>query len=111
MISHDKRCIPKSRGPGIILAALWLLTATTASADSQQEMLFFTSVDTFETFSESDPAVEDSFVRGTLDLLYSYSTDQRSCRVRAPCSPGGRLPGSLAATATDGMGTNDEIAA
>lgn len=76
MISHDKRCIPKSRGPGIILAALWLLTATTASADSQQEMLFFTSVDTFESFSESDPAVEDSFVRGTLDLLYSYSTDR-----------------------------------
>lgn len=76
MISHDKRRIPASRVPGIIFAALWPLTTTAAFAESQQELLFFTSVDTFESFSESDPIVEDSFVRGTLDLLYSYSTDR-----------------------------------
>jgi hypothetical protein len=42
-------------------------------AESRQEILLFPSVDTFEPFSESNPEAVDSFVRGSLNLLYSYS--------------------------------------
>jgi hypothetical protein len=45
-----------------------------ASADdSQHEFLLFPSVDTFNTFNESHPDVEDSFVRPSLNVLYSYN--------------------------------------
>jgi len=65
----------RTHGPlGLILAVVMLLPAAQATADSQHELLLFPSVDTFDTFSESDPRVEDSFVRAALDLLYSYST-------------------------------------
>lgn len=60
--------------PGLI-CVLVLLPAISMSAESQQEFLLFPSVDTFDTFDESDPLVKDSFVRGSLDVLYSYSTD------------------------------------
>ena len=59
-----------------LLIALSLCGPHAASAESQQELLLFTSVDTFDTFSESDPSDVDSFVRGTADLLYSYSGER-----------------------------------
>ncbi|MDH4256152.1 MAG: hypothetical protein OEX13_16685 [Gammaproteobacteria bacterium] len=48
-----------------------------AGAESQHDLLAFTSVDTFYNFSVSNPEVDDSFVRPALDLLYSYSKDDR----------------------------------
>ena len=47
-----------------------------AYGQSQQEWLFFTSVDAFKNTSGSNPDIEDSFVRPTLDVLYSYSGDK-----------------------------------
>jgi hypothetical protein len=44
-----------------------------AYGQSQQELLFFTSVDALEKKSDSDADIEDSFVRPTVDILYSYS--------------------------------------
>jgi len=61
---------------GLICSSLLLVAAAPASADSQHEFLLFPSADTFNTFGESDPAVEDSSVRGSLDVLYSFSTDR-----------------------------------
>jgi len=45
-------------------------------AEGRQEILFFTSVDGLDTFSESTPDVKDNDLRGSLDLLYSYSSDR-----------------------------------
>lgn len=64
-----------SRIPGAVFTLFWLLPTLPVYAESQQELLLFPSVDTFDTFDESDPLVKDSFVRGSLDVLYSYSTD------------------------------------
>ena len=59
-----------------LLIALSLCGSHAARAESQQELLLFTSVDTFDTFSESDPLVAESFVRGSADLLYSFSGER-----------------------------------
>ena len=59
-----------------LLIALNLCGPHAAKAESQQELLLFTSVDTFDTFSESDPVFKDSWVRGTADVLYSYSGER-----------------------------------
>jgi hypothetical protein len=61
---------------GLICVVPILYPASPVFAESQQEFLLFPSIDTFDTFEESDPLVEDSFVRGSLDLLYSFSTDK-----------------------------------
>jgi len=73
-VLNHRRTLTKGLA-GLICSAL-LLPAIPASADSQHELLLFPSVDSFDTFSESDPLVKDSFLRGTLDLLYSYSTQR-----------------------------------
>lgn len=41
--------------------------------ESQHELLFFTSVDTFNNLTDSDIPEHDSFVRPAVDTLYSYS--------------------------------------
>jgi hypothetical protein len=58
--------------------ALFLLVGGShpAFGQSQQELLFFTSVDAFENTSGTTPNVEDSFVRPAVDVLYSYSGDK-----------------------------------
>ena len=56
-----------------LAAVLALLGAATAGAESQHEFLVFPSVDGFNTFSESDPSVDDSSANGALDLLYAFS--------------------------------------
>ena len=55
---------------------LGLLAGTAANADTEHEFLFFPSVDGFDTFSESDSSVKDSFTRAALDMLYSVSGDR-----------------------------------
>ena len=50
-----------------------ILAGTPAGAEVQHELLFFPSVDGFDTFSESDSSVEDSYTRAALDMLYSFS--------------------------------------
>ena len=58
----------------IMLALVLCVFIPIASAeDSQHDFLLFPSVDTFYTFNESHPDVEDSFVRPSLNVLYSYN--------------------------------------
>jgi hypothetical protein len=61
-------------------AALLLLLALgvcgQARGQSQQELLFFTSVDALEKDSSSNPEIEDSDVRPAVDVLYTYSGKQ-----------------------------------
>ena len=70
----------KTRRPRRRLAAAGVLgvlaASASANAEMQHEFLFFPSVEGFETFSESDAAVEDSFTRAALDMLYSFSGDR-----------------------------------
>ena len=60
-------------------AALAIVCASVcmpAQADGDQNFVFFTSVDTFNNeFSDPAPESADSFVRPTLDILYTYSGD------------------------------------
>lgn len=44
-----------------------------AEGQSQQDLLFFTSVDAFKITSGAMPGVDESFLRPTVDILYSYS--------------------------------------
>lgn len=74
MRSHDSRA---RRLPALGCICLLGLTSLPASADSRHDLLAFTSIDAFDSFSESSPAVDDSFVRPALDLLYTYSKDDR----------------------------------
>jgi hypothetical protein len=55
---------------------LGVLCSAWAAAESQQEILFFPSIDIFEPFDESNPAAVDSFTRASLSTLYSYSGDR-----------------------------------
>jgi len=71
--------VQRTRTPGVtglILAVAMLLPVVPATADSRHELLLFPSVDGFQTLDETDPSVEDSFIRGSIDVLYSYSTDK-----------------------------------
>ena len=55
---------------------LGVLAGSVASAEAEHELLFFPTVDGFDTFSESDPSAADSFTRAALDLLYGFSGDR-----------------------------------
>ena len=58
----------------IMLAFVLCAFVPIASADeSQHDFLLFPSVDTFDSFDETDPVVKDSFVRPSLGVLYSYN--------------------------------------
>jgi len=57
----------------LLLSASW---SYQAHGQSQQDLLFFTSIDAFKNLSGTNPDVEDSFVRPTVDILYSYSGDR-----------------------------------
>jgi len=58
----------------IMLAFVLCALIPIASADdSQHDFLLFPSVDTFNTFNESHPEVEESFVRPSLSAMYSYN--------------------------------------
>lgn len=59
-----------------LLLILPISHSSVATADSQQEFLLFTSIDGFWNISDPVDAVEDSFVRPTVDLLYIYSGDK-----------------------------------
>ena len=50
-----------------------VLVGTPTVAEMQHELLFFPSVDGFDTFSESESSVEDSYTRAALDMIYSFS--------------------------------------
>jgi hypothetical protein len=58
------------------IAPLLLLCACYSNAlaeEPQHDFLLFPSVDSFDTFEESHADVEDSFVRPSLNALYSYN--------------------------------------
>lgn len=74
ILDHRTTLIPGF--PAVSCTVLWLIMSGSVSAEPQQELLLFTSVDTVNTFSESDPSVDDSSVRGAMDVLYSYSRDR-----------------------------------
>ena len=77
MIASNKRRTRRLCRSGSILSILLAAFCTTpVAAESQQEILLFPSVDTFNTFDESQPEVDDSFVRGSLNVLYNYSGDR-----------------------------------
>lgn len=57
----------------MLLAAL---CASPVAAEPQQEFLLFPTIDTYNTLAEEEPALEDSFVRGSLNFLYSYSGER-----------------------------------
>ena len=54
---------------------LGVLCSASAAAESQQEILFFPSIDTFDPFDESDSTEIDNFQRASLNTLYSFSGD------------------------------------
>jgi len=77
MIAPKKRRTTRlCRSRATLSILLVALCTTPVAAESQQEILLFPSIDTFNTFDESEPAIEDSFVHGTLNFLYSYSGDR-----------------------------------
>ena len=57
----------------LLLSASW---SYQAHGQSQQDLLLFTSIDAFKNLSGTNPDVEDSFIRPTADVLYSYSGDK-----------------------------------
>lgn len=59
-----------------VVGVIGVMTAIPAAAEMQHELLFFPSIDGFDTFSESEPSVKDSSTRASLDLLYSFSGDR-----------------------------------
>jgi len=77
MIVPKRRPIRRS-ARNLALSCLFIagLGLSTVHAEGQQEILFFTSIDTFDSFSESEPAVKDNFLRGSADVLYSYAGDR-----------------------------------
>ena len=62
-----------SRRELAVAGIVGILAGVPAGAEVQHELLFFPTVDGFDTFSESDASVEDSFTRAALDMLYSFS--------------------------------------
>jgi len=62
---------------GARLALLaWLAPGQLVYADPQQEMLFFGSVEGSDTFSASDPALEDFDSLAKVDVLYTVNSDR-----------------------------------
>ena len=56
--------------PLVLAASIW---SPQARGDSQHDLLIFLSVDSFDNISDPVPSIEDSFVRGTSDILYAYN--------------------------------------
>lgn len=58
------------------ITLFYVTVCTPVQAESDQDFVFFTSVDTFNNkFSDPPPEASDSFIRPTLDVLYTYSGD------------------------------------
>ena len=55
------------------LIALCVAVLPAHAEETQHDFLLFPSVDTFDTFDESRDDVSDSFVRPSLNVLYSYN--------------------------------------
>jgi len=77
MIVFNRRRTSRYR-PGTLSVGLLLgaLCSAPALAESQQEILLFPSIDTFDPFDESDPTAVDSFQRASLNVVYSFSGDK-----------------------------------
>jgi len=56
-----------------LILCLSISWSQVARGQSKQDLLFFTSIDAFKNTSGAIPGVEDSFVRPTVDVLYTYS--------------------------------------
>lgn len=66
---------PVGAAAAIVVAYLGV-GAAVAGEDSRHDFALLPSVDTLNTFSESDSAIEDSDIRLTADFFYSYSGDR-----------------------------------
>jgi hypothetical protein len=62
--------------PTVITLLLSTSWSCQAHGQSQHDFLFFTSVDAFKIVKGESTAVDDEFVRPTVDFLYSYSGDR-----------------------------------
>lgn len=69
-----------NRPQGLFCAAFMLFLSLGLSGQaygqSQQELLFFASIDALEKDSSNHPEIEDSDVRPAVDILYTYSGNQ-----------------------------------
>ena len=76
------------------LIALCVAVLPAHAEETQHDFLLFPSVDTFDTFDESRDDVSDSFVRPSLNVLYSYNLSlihiseptRQYCQSRMPSS-------------------------
>lgn len=59
--------------PVLALCSIGLTASPQSYAESQHDLLLFLSVDTFDNLSDPVPSIENSFVRGTGDVLYVYN--------------------------------------
>ncbi len=59
-----------------LVLALCFVSHSVHADDAQHEFLFFPSVATFYSEDHSSSELEDSFVRPSLGVLYSYSGDR-----------------------------------
>jgi len=59
------------------LSLIWFVGwSDEVRAESQQEILFFTSIDTFKNISGDVPNIDDSYIQPAVDVLYSYSGEK-----------------------------------
>ena len=77
---NNRKSASISHGWLMAFFKLVLLTTMVSSqlvrAESQHDMLVFASLEGFETFSASDPELEDFDSRATADFLYTYNSDR-----------------------------------
>jgi len=59
-----------------LVFALCFVSHAVLADDPQHEFLLFPSVDTFNSENLTSPELEDSFVRPSINILYSYSGDR-----------------------------------
>jgi len=59
------------------VSLIWLVgSCDEVRGESQQEILFFTSVDTFKNITGDVPKIDDSYIQPAVDVLYSYSGEK-----------------------------------
>jgi len=75
-----RKMAQRCRWRTVTLARILLLatlgSSQFAGAESPHDMLVFLSIEHFEAFSASDPALEGNDVRATADFLYTYNSDR-----------------------------------
>jgi hypothetical protein len=79
MINSRRTASFRHRWPMVFIRLLLLTTLASsplARADSQHDMLVFLSLERFDMFSASNPALDGYENRATSDFLYTYNSDR-----------------------------------